>query len=284
MVSYFFLFYCCDGVSLCLCGTGLLTGPSFIPQVIHEWICSSSGMILTGETKGFGEKPVPVPICPPQIPYGLTCLQTWASMVRSQWLTAWAMAQPYDIPCVEMNVAYRQQRFWEVHHLPYTLPWMVEIACPWDNYSVFPPFNPQSLKANAELVSPNFQWLLPHTCLMYYLFMVIFILFSVLCSMVELDVTSLNNVYTHKMTLILCFLYWNEFCFTVSCFVHNRCLYFSDGNTDTMLYAVLWLPSRFTQLYVYVITLIMACMFMIVMLCEHMCSKFRHKLRRIVST
>jgi hypothetical protein len=27
-----------------------------------------SGMILTGKTKELGEKPVPVPLCPPQIP------------------------------------------------------------------------------------------------------------------------------------------------------------------------------------------------------------------------
>jgi hypothetical protein len=26
------------------------------------------GMILTGETEGLGEKPAPVPLCPPQIP------------------------------------------------------------------------------------------------------------------------------------------------------------------------------------------------------------------------
>jgi hypothetical protein len=26
------------------------------------------GMTLTGETEGLGKKPVPVPLCPPQIP------------------------------------------------------------------------------------------------------------------------------------------------------------------------------------------------------------------------
>lgn len=63
----------------------------------------------------------------------------------------------------------------------------------------------------------------------------------------------------------------------------NICLYFSDGNTDTMLYAVLWLPSRFTQLYIYVVTLIIACLLMILMLCQRICYKFSHKLRRTVS-
>jgi hypothetical protein len=36
-------------------------------------------MILTGETEGLGEKPVPVPLCPPQITRGLTWAQSWAS-------------------------------------------------------------------------------------------------------------------------------------------------------------------------------------------------------------
>jgi hypothetical protein len=52
-------FYCCDEVRLCLCGTGPLTGPLSIPQMIHGWIQNSGGMILTGKTEGLGEK-----ICP----------------------------------------------------------------------------------------------------------------------------------------------------------------------------------------------------------------------------
>lgn len=56
-----------------------------------------------------------------------------------------------------------------------------------------------------------------------------------------------------------------------------------DGNTDTMLYAVLWLPSRFMQLYVYITTLSMACMFMILILCQRVWFRIRHKLRRTAS-
>jgi hypothetical protein len=33
---------------------------------------SDGGMILTGKTEELGENPVPVPLCPPQIPHGLT--------------------------------------------------------------------------------------------------------------------------------------------------------------------------------------------------------------------
>jgi hypothetical protein len=41
----------------------------------HTIMKSHGGMILTGETKELGEKPVVVPPCPPQIPHGLTPLR-----------------------------------------------------------------------------------------------------------------------------------------------------------------------------------------------------------------
>jgi hypothetical protein len=40
------------------------------------------------------KKPVPVPLCPPQIQHGLTWEWTQVSMVRGWRLTAWTMAQP----------------------------------------------------------------------------------------------------------------------------------------------------------------------------------------------
>jgi hypothetical protein len=43
--------YCRDGIRLCPYGTGPLTGPLSIPQLIHQWIWSSGGMILTGENR-----------------------------------------------------------------------------------------------------------------------------------------------------------------------------------------------------------------------------------------
>jgi hypothetical protein len=43
------------------------------------------GMILTGEIKELGEKPVLVPLCPPKIPNGLTWAQTRASTVLLQY-------------------------------------------------------------------------------------------------------------------------------------------------------------------------------------------------------
>jgi hypothetical protein len=47
-----------------------------------------------GKTEVLGENPVPVPLCQPQIPHGLTRDRTRASAVRDRRLTAWAMAQP----------------------------------------------------------------------------------------------------------------------------------------------------------------------------------------------
>jgi hypothetical protein len=41
-----------------------------------------------------GKKPVPMPLCPPQIPHGLTRDRTRASAVRGRQQTAWAMARP----------------------------------------------------------------------------------------------------------------------------------------------------------------------------------------------
>jgi hypothetical protein len=52
------------------------------------------GMILTGENLRTRIKPVPVLLCPPQIPHRLTGVLTQASAVRGQRLTARAMARP----------------------------------------------------------------------------------------------------------------------------------------------------------------------------------------------
>jgi hypothetical protein len=47
-----------------------------------------------GKTEELGEKPIPVSLCPPQIPYGLTRDRTRACAVGGRRLTAWAMARP----------------------------------------------------------------------------------------------------------------------------------------------------------------------------------------------
>jgi hypothetical protein len=46
------------------------------------------------KTEELGQKPVPVPLCSPQIPHGLTRARTRASAVRGRRLTTRAMARP----------------------------------------------------------------------------------------------------------------------------------------------------------------------------------------------
>jgi hypothetical protein len=57
---------------------------------------SDGGMIYwQGKTEEPGEKPVPVPLCPPQITHWLTRARIRASAVRGRRITTtWAMARP----------------------------------------------------------------------------------------------------------------------------------------------------------------------------------------------
>jgi hypothetical protein len=51
-----------------------------------------------GKTEDLGEKPVTVPLCPPQSPHGLTRARTRASAVTGRRLTTWTMAWPCLLP------------------------------------------------------------------------------------------------------------------------------------------------------------------------------------------
>jgi hypothetical protein len=64
------------------------TGFMFVPQINHEcgeprWNNTENRIIL--------RRPIPVPLCLPQIIYGLTLARTRSSVVRGQPLTSWAM-------------------------------------------------------------------------------------------------------------------------------------------------------------------------------------------------
>jgi hypothetical protein len=64
-----------------------------IPQMI--WVLTATvEWYWQGKTVELGQKPVPVPLCPPQIPHGLTRTRTLVSAVRGQRLTTWTMARP----------------------------------------------------------------------------------------------------------------------------------------------------------------------------------------------
>jgi hypothetical protein len=67
-------------------------------KIIFFFIFASNGAPVEwnwqGKTEVLGEKPVPVPLCPPQIPHWLTRDRTRAAAVEGRRLTAWAMARP----------------------------------------------------------------------------------------------------------------------------------------------------------------------------------------------
>jgi hypothetical protein len=78
---------------------------------------SHGGMILAEENEELREKPVPVPLCPPWIPHGLTGSWTQASIMGGHRLTAWAMAWLYvlraDSDCTLSQTKWHSSMF---HH------------------------------------------------------------------------------------------------------------------------------------------------------------------------
>jgi hypothetical protein len=68
-------------------------------HVVHStdniWVCRTTvECYWQGKAEELGEKPVPVPFCPPQITHELTRERNRDSAARGRRLTAWAMARP----------------------------------------------------------------------------------------------------------------------------------------------------------------------------------------------
>jgi hypothetical protein len=89
-----YLFYCCDGVRLCFCGSEPLMDPLSIPQTIHDWVWNR-GEILTGKTEGVEKKSQCYSVHHKS--HADYPAQTLASTVWSRRLTAWAMPRPQHI-------------------------------------------------------------------------------------------------------------------------------------------------------------------------------------------
>jgi hypothetical protein len=93
---------------------------SFFRVMEHRW-----NLIDGGKPKYSGEKPVPVPLCPPQIPHGLTRDRTQASVVRGRRLTAWAMARP------RLTVTYTLPQTWPPIRNNIVYVWYIECGMTW---------------------------------------------------------------------------------------------------------------------------------------------------------
>jgi hypothetical protein len=84
-----------SGVRLSPLGTAATTGPLYQPQMIDDGDCGVIGGMKIGRgNRSTRRKPTPAPLYPPQIPHDQTRDRTRVTAVGSQWLTAWAMAQP----------------------------------------------------------------------------------------------------------------------------------------------------------------------------------------------
>jgi hypothetical protein len=72
-----------------------LFGLLYHPRMLHDECGAVGGMRIGKGNRSIRRKPVPVPLCPPQIPHDLNWARTWAAEVGSRWLNAWAMSRPW---------------------------------------------------------------------------------------------------------------------------------------------------------------------------------------------
>jgi hypothetical protein len=66
------------------------------------------------KTETLWEKPLPVPLCQPQIPHGLTRNRTLASAVKGRLLNAWVVGHWEEDPSRKLRTAEYAQIFWTV--------------------------------------------------------------------------------------------------------------------------------------------------------------------------
>jgi hypothetical protein len=125
-----------DGVRVCLwtaATKGTIVHPPGASRPLWVWR-GTVEWYWQGKTEELGEKPVSVPLCPPQIPHELTRARTRFSAARGRRLTAWAIAWPvgyllnsFDFRLYKscgLNVAFRTStrgrgtQSWTSHVMP----------------------------------------------------------------------------------------------------------------------------------------------------------------------
>jgi hypothetical protein len=74
---------------------------------------------LAGETEIW--KPAPVPLCPPQISHDQIGARTWAAVVGSQRLTAWATVRPDLRQSIHCKFPTDQTKNTEIESLTYEI-------------------------------------------------------------------------------------------------------------------------------------------------------------------
>jgi hypothetical protein len=109
----FFFLVSLGWVRLSPLGTSATVGLLYQPRMIDDDYGAVGGMKIGRGDRSTRRKPAPAPLCPPQIPHGMTWDRTRAASVVSQRLTAWAMARPktgllaqWSSPIMEDPVLY----------------------------------------------------------------------------------------------------------------------------------------------------------------------------------
>jgi hypothetical protein len=77
--------------------TEATTGLFYQPQMVDNDECGAVSWMIGRWNWSTERKPVPVPLCPPQIAHDLTWARTRAAAVGSRWLTSWTTAQPQSL-------------------------------------------------------------------------------------------------------------------------------------------------------------------------------------------
>jgi hypothetical protein len=82
-----------------------------------------------GKTEVLREKPVPVPLCPPQIPHRLTRDRTRVFAVRGRRLTAWVMARPNILFTFTLFIKILKYRIILHDHLTLSVKLLINTLC-----------------------------------------------------------------------------------------------------------------------------------------------------------